>query len=84
MRRIVRLVGIVTRRAIEEVGQPRAPQVGAAQRVLDEHRRSQRLGRSHSGDAQLADAAGAALTGRRLDDMGDPHAQRAHAAQPDA
>ena len=51
------------------------------QRVLDEQRRTQRLGRPHAGNAQLADAARTALAGRRLDDVRDLHAQRAHAAQ---
>ena len=79
----VRAQRVVARGAVEEVREPRAPQVGAVQGVLDEQRRAQRLGRPHAGDAQLADAARAALPGRRLGHVRDLHAQRAHAAQPD-
>ena len=77
----VRAQRVVAGGAVEEVGEPGAPHVGAVQRVLDEQRRAQRLGRPHAGDAQLADAARAALAGRRLGDVRDLHAQRAHAAQ---
>ena len=77
----IRAPRVVAGGAVEEVRQPRAPQVGAVQRVLDEQRRTQRLGRPHAGNAQLADAARTALAGRRLDDVRDLHAQRAHAAQ---
>ena len=75
---------VVAGRALEQVRQAGAREVAAGERALGEHGRAQRLAHPHAGDAQLADPARAVRARPRARlHARDPHAQRAHAVQPE-